>query len=80
MRKKDKEIYEETDMIDAVGGRGRKQRNYRCPKEKEEASELVIVPVIGGIVVVAVNCVSIYFKRAKRQEELWKLSKWYEEM
>lgn len=52
MRKKDKEIYEETDMI-VLSEEGSKETTD-VRKKKKKLPNWVIVPVIGGIVVVAV--------------------------
>lgn len=54
MRKKDKEIYEETDMIVLSEEEEGSKETTDVRKKKKKLPNWVIVPVIGGIVVVAV--------------------------
>lgn len=54
MRKKDKEIYEETDMIDLSEEQEGSKETPDVLKKKKKLPNWVIVPIIGGVVVVAV--------------------------
>lgn len=54
MRKKDKEIYEETDIIVLSEEEEGSKETTDVRKKKKKLPNWVIVPVIGGIVVVAV--------------------------
>lgn len=54
MRKKDKEIYEETDMIDLSEEQEGSKETLDVLKKKKKLPNWVIVPIIGGVVVVAV--------------------------
>lgn len=54
MRKKDKEIYEETDMINLSEEQEGSKETPDVLKKKKKLPNWVIVPIIGGVVVVAV--------------------------